>query len=194
MPAVVLLAVFLAGPIVYCVYAAFTNMAAHRATAGTQFVGFDNFTRAFADPAFCNSVWLTVVFVVGSAVIGQNSLGMVLALLMRSGHSRSRARCRQRVVIGAWVLPEVVAGYRLVRLPLRTGTLNAILRRACTFRRRTGCTPCRCSRCPRQHLARHGVLDAGLLRRAVRRAARNWWRPPRWTAPAGARLLPVTCR
>ena len=60
----VLLVVFLAGPILYCIYAAFTNMAL-TGQVGTQFVGFDNFTRAFSDPAFCNSVWLTLVFTVG---------------------------------------------------------------------------------------------------------------------------------
>jgi multiple sugar transport system permease protein len=89
-PSVVLLAVFLAGPIAYCIYAAFTNMAL-TGQVGTQFIGFANFTRAFSDPAFYNSVWLTVVFTLVSAIIGQNVLGMVLALLMRSGHAVARA-------------------------------------------------------------------------------------------------------
>ncbi len=108
-PSVVLLAVFLAGPIAYCIYAAFTNMAL-TGQVGTQFIGFANFTRAFSDPAFYNSVWLTVVFTLVSAIIGQNVLGMVLALLMRSGHAVARA-LTSAVVIGAWVLPEVVAAY-----------------------------------------------------------------------------------
>jgi multiple sugar transport system permease protein len=108
-PSVVLLVVFLAGPILYCVYAAFTNMAL-TGQVGTQFVGIDNFTRAFSDPAFLSSVWLTLIFTVVSAIIGQNILGMVLALLMRSGHAVARA-FTSAVVIGAWVLPEVVAAY-----------------------------------------------------------------------------------
>jgi multiple sugar transport system permease protein len=108
-PSVVLLLVFLAGPILYCVYAAFTNMAL-TGQVGTQFVGIDNFTRAFTDRAFLSSVWLTLIFTVVSAIIGQNILGMVLALLMRSGHAVARA-FTSAVVIGAWVLPEVVAAY-----------------------------------------------------------------------------------
>ncbi len=108
-PSVVLLLVFLAGPILYCVYAAFTNMAL-TGQVGTQFVGIDNFTRAFTDRAFWSSVWLTLIFTVVSAIIGQNVLGMVLALLMRSGHAVLRA-FTSAVVIGAWVLPEVVAAY-----------------------------------------------------------------------------------
>jgi multiple sugar transport system permease protein len=108
-PSVVLLVVFLAGPILYCIYAAFTNMAL-TGQVGTQFIGFANFTRAFSDPAFINSVWLTVVFTVVSAIIGQNVVGMVLALLMRSGYAVARA-LTSAFVIGAWVLPEVVAAY-----------------------------------------------------------------------------------
>jgi multiple sugar transport system permease protein len=108
-PSVVLLVVFLAGPILYCIYAAFTNMAL-TGQVGTQFIGFANFTRAFTDPAFINSVWLTIVFTIVSAIIGQNVLGMVLALLMRSGHAVVRA-LTSAIVIGAWVLPEVVAAY-----------------------------------------------------------------------------------
>ena len=108
-PSVVLLGVFLAGPILYCIYAAFTNMAL-TGQVGTQFIGFANFTRAFSDPAFLNSVWLTIVFTIVSAIIGQNVLGLVLALLMRSGYAVVRA-LTSAFVIGAWVLPEVVAAY-----------------------------------------------------------------------------------
>lgn len=108
-PSVVLLVVFLAGPILYCVYAAFTNMAL-TGQVGTQFVGIDNFTRAFSDRAFLSSVFLTLIFTIVSAIVGQNVLGMILALLMRSGHAVVRA-FTSAVVIGAWVLPEVVAAY-----------------------------------------------------------------------------------
>lgn len=108
-PSVVLLVVFLAGPIIYCIYAAFTNMAL-TGQEGTQFIGFDNFTRAFTDPAFWSSVGLTMIFTILSAIIGQNVLGMMLALLMRSGWAIVRA-LTSAVVIGAWVLPEVVAAY-----------------------------------------------------------------------------------
>jgi multiple sugar transport system permease protein len=123
-PSVVLLVVFLAGPILYCVYAAFTNMAL-TGQVGTQFVGFDNFTRAFGDPAFISSVVLTLIFTILSAIVGQNVLGMILALLMRSGHAVVRA-FTSAVVIGAWVLPEVVAAYLWQAVLGTGGSWNAI--------------------------------------------------------------------
>ncbi len=124
-PSVVLLVVFLAGPIIYCIYASFTN-AALTGHTGTQFVGFANFTRAFRDHAFISSVGFTLAFTVLSAIIGQNILGMVLALLMRSGHTVARA-FTSAVVIGAWVLPEVVAAYLWQAVLGTGGSWNGIL-------------------------------------------------------------------
>ena len=124
-PTVVLLVVFLAGPIVYCVYASFTDMALTGQT-GTSFVGLANFRRAFADQQFISSVGLTLFFTLVSAVIGQNIVGMVLALLMRSGHAVARA-LTSAIVIGAWVLPEVVAGYLWQAVLGSDGTVNSVL-------------------------------------------------------------------
>lgn len=123
-PSVVLLVVFLAGPILYCIYAAFTNMAL-TGQATTSFVGFANFTRAFGDPAFLSSVVLTLTFTVLSAIVGQNILGMMLALLMRSGYAVVRA-FTSAVVIGAWVLPEVVVAYLWQAVLGKGGSWNAI--------------------------------------------------------------------
>ncbi|GAB2966579.1 sugar ABC transporter permease [Streptomyces pseudoechinosporeus] len=125
LPSAVLLAVFLAGPIAYCVYYAFTNMQLTGA-AGTDFVGFDNFTRAFADPDFVNAVVLTLVFVVGSAVIGQNTLGLALAVLLQKAAKPVRSLA-STVVIAAWVLPEIVAGYLMYAFFFQQGSLNALL-------------------------------------------------------------------
>jgi len=124
-PAVVLLAVFLAGPIAYCVYYAFTDMQLTGA-AGTNFVGVDNFTRAFKDDDFLNAVKLTLVFVVGSAVVGQNTLGLALALMMQKASKPVRSLI-SGVVIAAWVLPEVVAGYLMYAFFFDQGSLNSLL-------------------------------------------------------------------
>jgi multiple sugar transport system permease protein len=124
-PAVVLLVLFLGYPVVYCIWTAFTDMRLTGA-AGSDFVGFDNFTRAFTSAEFHSSVLLTVAFTVLSAIIGQNVLGMVLALLMRSGHRVVRAIV-SAIVIGAWVLPEVVAGYLWTALLGDGGSLNGLL-------------------------------------------------------------------
>jgi multiple sugar transport system permease protein len=124
-PAVVLLVLFLGYPVVYCIWTAFTDMKLTGAS-GDDFVGFDNFTRAFTSAEFHSSVLLTVAFTVLSAIIGQNVLGMVLALLMRSGHRVVRAIV-SAIVIGAWVLPEVVAGYLWTALLGDGGSVNGLL-------------------------------------------------------------------
>jgi multiple sugar transport system permease protein len=124
-PAVVLLLVFLAGPILYCIWSAFTDMALTGAS-GYRFVGFENFARAFSSPEFGQSALYTVVFTVVSAIIGQNVLGMALALLMRAGNRVVRAIV-SAIVIGAWVVPEVVAGYLWTAFFGVDGSLNHFL-------------------------------------------------------------------
>nr|WP_052397749.1 sugar ABC transporter permease [Streptomyces sp. NRRL F-5123] len=125
LPALVLLAVFMAGPVAYCVYYAFTDMQL-TGSSGTHFIGLDNFSRAFHDSDFTNAVRLTLVFVIGSAVVGQNTLGLALAVLMRKASRPVRA-ITGTVVISAWVLPEVVAGYLMYAFFFQQGSLNAIL-------------------------------------------------------------------
>ncbi|MFF5016892.1 carbohydrate ABC transporter permease [Streptomyces sp. NPDC001165] len=124
-PALVLLLLFLAGPIAYCVYIAFTDLQL-TGQAHSSFVGFDNFRKAFHDEAFRNAVWLTLVFTVLSSLVGQNTLGLALAALMKRA-SKPLRTLTGAVVITAWVLPEVVAGFLLYAFFRREGTLNAIL-------------------------------------------------------------------
>jgi multiple sugar transport system permease protein len=126
-PAVALLVVFLAGPVAYCIWSAFTDMALTGAS-GADFVGLENFRHAFTSADFHLSVLLTVVFTLVSAIIGQNVLGMSLALLMRAGHRVVRTVV-SAIVIGAWVLPEVVAGYLWYAYLGQDGSFNAILGR-----------------------------------------------------------------
>lgn len=124
-PAVFLLAVFLGGPILYGVVASFTDLQLTGASE-TNFVGFDNFVKAFTSSDFQASVLYTLFFTVVSAIIGQNVLGMLLALLMQSANAAVRAVV-SAIVIGAWLLPEVVIGYLWVTFLGDTGTFNAIL-------------------------------------------------------------------
>ncbi|MEU2606079.1 carbohydrate ABC transporter permease [Streptomyces albus] len=124
-PATALLLLFLVGPIAYCVAVAFTDM---RLTgqASASFVGVENFTRAFGDPAFRNAVVLTLVFTVLSSLLGQNTLGLALAALMRRA-SKTVRTVAGAVVICAWVLPEIVAGFLLYTFFHKEGQLNAVL-------------------------------------------------------------------
>jgi len=127
LPAVLLLALFFAGPILWCFYSAFTNAALTGAAASNaQFVGLANFRQLFADPQTLNAIWLTVVFVLGSAVFGQNLLGLVLALLMK-GRNRFTRSIVGTIVVAAWVLPEIVGAFVWYAFLNPQGTLNAVL-------------------------------------------------------------------
>lgn len=126
-PAGLLLIGFMLGPILYSLYLAFTDSAIRGDGASeTSFVGFDNFLDAFTDADFWNSVALTLIFTVISAVIGQNVLGMLLALLMERAH-RVITFAVTSLVIAAWILPEVVAGYLLYTFFADEGSLNTML-------------------------------------------------------------------
>jgi multiple sugar transport system permease protein len=124
-PALVLLLLFLAVPIGYCAYIAFTDLQL-TGQAHSSFVGFANFRTAFKDSEFLNAVWLTLVFTVLSSLVGQNTLGLALATLMQRASKPIRT-LTGAIVITAWVLPEVVAGFLLYAFFRREGTLNAIL-------------------------------------------------------------------
>ncbi|WP_152353008.1 carbohydrate ABC transporter permease [Brachybacterium subflavum] len=126
-PAAVLLVLFMAGPILYSLYLAFTDKAIRGDGASkTSFVGVSNFTDALTDGDFWNSVVLTILFTLISAVIGQNLLGLLLALLMERAN-RVISFAITSIVIAAWILPEVVAGYLLYTFFAEGGSLDGIL-------------------------------------------------------------------
>ncbi len=124
-PALLLLGVFFAGPLIWAVYSAFTDVAL-TGSASVNFIGFDNFATMWKDSQFWNSLWLTLVFVVGSAVIGQNTLGLLVALLLR-GRGKVARGVVSGLVIAAWTVPETVAGFCWYSYLHRDGTLNGIL-------------------------------------------------------------------
>lgn len=126
-PAILLLLVFLLAPVAWSFYASFTDAAlTGKAAREPQWVGAENYVRMFTDDAFPMAMWLTVVFVAASTVLGQNLLGLLIALLM----TRSRKTLSDWVgtaVVAAWVLPEIVAAFAAYAYFNRDGTLNQIL-------------------------------------------------------------------
>ncbi|MFE4195214.1 carbohydrate ABC transporter permease [Paenarthrobacter sp. NPDC056912] len=123
-PSVLLLLLFLLAPVAWSFYASLTDAAlSGRAARDPQWVGADNYIRMFSDDSFPLAAWLTVVFVAASAVLGQNVLGLLIALLM----TRSRRAVSSWVgtaVVAAWVLPEIVAAFAAYAFFNRDGTLN----------------------------------------------------------------------
>jgi multiple sugar transport system permease protein len=127
LPATILLAVFLLGPVISSFYGSLTDSSLSGATAqNSSFVGLQNYTALFADPDFPKSVLLTLVFLIASAIVGQNVLGLGLAILMRSSNHVVRSLVGT-VVVTAWVLPEIVASFAAYAFFNDTGTLNTML-------------------------------------------------------------------
>lgn len=126
-PATILLTVFLVGPILVSLWGSLTDATLSGSTAvSSSFVGLDNYVRLFQDPDFPIAVINTVLFVIFSAVIGQNILGLALAFLMRSA-SRAVSAVVGTIVVTAWVLPEIVAAFAAYAFFRDDGTLNAFL-------------------------------------------------------------------
>lgn len=127
LPAVVLLLIFLAGPVAWAFYGSFTNAALSGPNAkDPSWVGLDNYVALFNDPVFPLSLGVTVVFVLASAIIGQNFLGLGIALLMNRANRRVAAVVGTAVV-SAWVLPEIVAAFVAYAYFSKDGTLNQVL-------------------------------------------------------------------
>jgi multiple sugar transport system permease protein len=126
-PAFVLLAVLFVAPVLYAFYIGFTNLAlVGSRSRDYDFTGLDNVTRMVGDYVFTNGAWLTIVFVVGSAIIGQSVLGMLLAILLRNAHFSVRAVIGS-VVIVAWVLPEITVALIWYAFSQAGGTLSILL-------------------------------------------------------------------
>lgn len=126
-PAFLLVGVFLVFPALWTLYLGVTN---YRLTglsaADPQFVGLDNYAAAIADPRFLNALWVTILFVLGSAILGQAVLGFVLAWSLRGWRSRLRQPVELLVIV-AWITPgSVVAFLWIAFLDGRSGTLNAL--------------------------------------------------------------------
>lgn len=125
-PAVLLLLLFMLGPILWSIWGSFTNAAlSGRAASQPRFVGVDNYVALVTDPDFPNALWLTVVFLLASAVIGQNFLGLALALMTANAPKIIRSIVATTVVT-AWVLPEIVAAFACYAFFSSDGTLNAL--------------------------------------------------------------------
>jgi multiple sugar transport system permease protein len=126
-PAVALLGVFMLGPVVWSFYGSFTNAALTGKNAlNPEWVGLENYRSLVSDPGFPEALWLTVLFVLASAVVGQNVLGLALAMLLRHG-ARTVRTVVSTLVVTAWVLPEIVASFALYAFFHDEGSLNAIL-------------------------------------------------------------------
>ncbi len=126
-PAIALLLVLFVFPVGYAAYIGFTNLTliGHH-SHDYWFTGFDNIQRMLGDYVFVKSSWLTIIFVVGSAIVGQSVLGMALALLLRNAVLPVRAVVAS-IVIVCWVLPEITVALIWYAFSQAGGTLSILL-------------------------------------------------------------------
>jgi multiple sugar transport system permease protein len=128
-PAAFLLALFFVGPALWALASSFTNRAlVGLDAANPRFVGLDNYIRLFGDPDFGRVILNSVIFVIGSAIIGQFVLGLLLALLL--DHAQRRGFLATSLVYAsvllAWVNPTIIAGFLWVAMfDYYNGSLNA---------------------------------------------------------------------
>ena len=127
-PALVLVAIFLVFPAIWTLYLGLLDYSLAGKTAlAPQFVGLRNYSDALRDPLFTRALYLTLLYVGFSAVLGQNVLGFLLAWYFRDARPWVRGTLNVLVLL-AWILPgSVVAFLWQALLDRRNGTLNAIL-------------------------------------------------------------------
>jgi multiple sugar transport system permease protein len=126
-PGSALLLVLFLGPVLYAFYIGFTNLAlVGSRSRDYSFTGLENVTRMLGDYVFIKSSWLTILFVVGSAIVGQSVLGMLLAILLRNAVVPIRAVVGS-IVIVAWVLPEITVALIWYAFSQAGGTLSILL-------------------------------------------------------------------
>jgi multiple sugar transport system permease protein len=127
-PALLLIGFFLVFPGLWTLYIGATNYRLTGVAAlRPDFVGLDNFRAALSDDTFYRSLWLTLLFVFGSAVIGQNGLGFTLAWALRDTKKWLK-RTLESLVLLAWILPSSVVAFLWVAMLDRDGgTINELL-------------------------------------------------------------------
>jgi multiple sugar transport system permease protein len=127
-PGFLLIGAFLVFPALWTIYLGVTDFRlTGLAAADPQVIGVKNYTDALGDPAFRRSLWLTLLFVLGSAIIGQTTMGFLIASSMRSVPKVVKTIVETLVLL-AWILPSSIVAFLWVAFLNRDGgTLSTLL-------------------------------------------------------------------
>ncbi len=127
-PAAILLAIFFLAPAGWALYSSLTNRALVGIDAAHyRYIGLDNYRRLLDDPDFFTVIKNSLIFVVGSAMIGQFILGLAMAVLIDFSEKRGYkiALLGYAAVLLAWVNPTVIAGFQWTAMfDFYYGTIN----------------------------------------------------------------------
>ncbi len=129
LPALALIAVFVAGPALYSIWLSFTDTSLVGVDARhPSFVGLANYKFLFSTSGFFQSLGISAEFVFFSAILGQFLLGMIAAFVL------ARSQIRFKSLFGAAILlpmvvPEVVASlaWGSMLAPGNLGTANRLI-------------------------------------------------------------------
>ena len=125
-PALILL-LFLVVAVGWALHASFTDISlVGRAARLPEFVGLRNYARIFRDLSFLNSLKISFIFTIGSALIGQALLGLSLAVLLKQKGIKFKTTVAAAVIL-CWIIPDMVAVYVWGAFTAYGGMLNTIL-------------------------------------------------------------------
>ncbi len=127
LPAFLLIGLFYAFPVAVSVFYSFTD----KALVGIKsqkwsFIGLKNYVTMVTDGNFGISLANTVIFLVFSAIIGQQVLGFVIAYAIEKASPLARKFAGLAVLLG-WVTPEVVVSFIFFAFLNTDGSLNSVL-------------------------------------------------------------------
>jgi multiple sugar transport system permease protein len=128
LPALVLVMVFVIVPSTWAIIISFTNQSLLGPNARNfSFIGVDNYQRLFQDSQFWNSLKISFIFVFCSAFVGQFTIGLALAVLLKKTRAVNKGIIGGSVLL-AWVIPEIVAVYIWASvLNFQSGSANQLL-------------------------------------------------------------------
>ena len=126
--------VFTPGPLLFSLYAAFTN---YDITSRMDFVGAANFRRLFTlDPLFATSVYNTLYYVVFSVPL-RTACGVLLAVMLNQGVMF------RRVLRTVYYMPSVLSGVAVYLLWCSSSAHHLVSSICCwrwlAFRAQPGC-------------------------------------------------------
>jgi multiple sugar transport system permease protein len=126
LPAIALLVALFVGPVIYSFYLGFTNLQLIGPTSRFYSVtGMTNVTRLIHDPVFHQSLYLTLFFVLGSAVVGATLIGLLLAVAMQNALGIARVVIGG-IVIVCFVMPPIVVALSWYAAATSHGTYTGL--------------------------------------------------------------------
>jgi multiple sugar transport system permease protein len=124
-PTIILFVVFAVIPAITTISYAFSRVRMARGGVQQQFIGFENFVRAFQDPLVAQSAWTTIKWMAVVTLV-EISLGLALALLL-SGTLKGRGAFSSLLIIPIIMPPVAVSVAWLFMYDYEFGVINYLI-------------------------------------------------------------------